>query len=118
MVLVAERFTGRNDGREKGKQSTYEVRMSEIGRNGTWGNESDCVRIPARVSVVRERERERRRTMSESTRCREGERGKREVVRGDTRVSKDVVEIEREMRRKRARETSELMRVRSERAQG
>lgn len=66
----------------------YEARMSEIGRNGTRGNESDCARafqraFPSRLKKretgeEREEERERR----ARSRQREDARGKKEVARG------------------------------------
>lgn len=66
--------------------------MSQISRNGTWGNESDCVRFPACVFVSYEKGtgKERERGMRPRQRGRGGARGKKEVARGDTKVSKDV----------------------------
>lgn len=62
--------------------------MSQISRNGTWGNESDCVRFPACVFVSYEKGRKKNET---ATKREGGARGrKKEVARGDTKVSKDV----------------------------
>lgn len=78
----------------------YEARMSEIGKNGTRGNESDCARsfqraFPSRLKKRErdgrgERGRERKKNEIATKGGREREKGSREGG-SDTRVSKDVM---------------------------
>lgn len=94
--------------------------MSEIDRNGTRGNESDCMCFLACVPFEKEGGKERGREKEECDRDKGWTReGKKEVAGGDTRVSKDVMRErngENEMRNVRERASErELMRVRSER---
>lgn len=81
-------------GEEKIIHVRCDVRMSEIDRNRTRGNESDCVRFPACVFVLLEKEKkkeERKKERRMKPRQKESAREKKKVAGGDTRVSKDVM---------------------------
>lgn len=96
--------------------------MSEIGRNGTRGNESDwCARFPACVFVSFGKGREERKKNETATKG-----AKKEIAgggrgEGNTRVSKDVMRERNDEKERKERDAvrekeneCELMRVRSE----